>query len=49
MAKLLPPERQRYGSELVGLDKERQVATFADGRQVRYRALSCEDCGRDVA
>lgn len=34
VAKLLPPERQRYGCQLVGLDKDRQVATFADGRQV---------------
>ncbi len=38
VAKLLPPERQRYGCQLAGLDKDKQVATFADGRQVRCRA-----------
>lgn len=35
VARLLPPERQRYGRRLTGIDKERQVATFDDGRQVR--------------
>ncbi|KAL4428432.1 hypothetical protein ABPG75_002521 [Micractinium tetrahymenae] len=39
VAKLLPPERQRYGCQLAGLDKDKQVATFADGRQVAYDAL----------
>lgn len=37
VARLLPPERQRYSQQLVALDRERQVARFADGRQVRCR------------
>ena len=34
VAKLLPPERQRYNSRMTALDREAQVATFADGRKV---------------
>lgn len=39
VAKLLPSERQRYKKELVGLDKEAQVATFSDGSKIAYEAL----------
>ena len=34
VAALLPKARQSYGQTLVGLDKEKQIAKFADGRQV---------------
>jgi hypothetical protein len=41
VARLLPAERQRYSQQLVSLDKERQVARFADGRQVGSWLLAC--------
>lgn len=39
VAALLPKERQSYGQTLVGLDQEKQIAKFADGRQIAYDAL----------
>lgn len=34
VAKLLPPERQRYRTRLTAIDREKQIAQFDDGRQV---------------
>ena len=41
VAKLLPPERQRYQARLTSIDKERQIAKFEDGRQVGSAGGHC--------